>query len=215
MTGLICLQGGHEFDPDCFDIDTDVLAGVGDGPVAILAGAARVGDDYANASRRATRYYEGLGRHVVTIDDPRVDRDAAVAGMTDDIALVVLPGGSPSNLLECLEGPVGDRLLELLDAGTGISGASAGAMVLCERVVRPAARGGADVVCGLGVVEGLALPHWSRRETRNWPLPDDVVRWGLPECGGVIFAERGADPRASGFGEPSRFADGEWVAIRR
>lgn len=215
MSGVICLQGGHEFEPDCVDIDTDVLGRVDDGPVAVLAGAARIGDDYAKASQRATRYYEGLGRDVITITDPRVDRRAALEQLDGDIALVVLPGGSPTNLLEALDGEVGELIIGLVEQGTGISGASAGAMVLCETVVRPAASGGPDVVEGLGLVEGLALPHWTRRETRNWPVPDGVVRWGLPECGGVIFPERGADPIASGFGEPSRHADGEWTAISR
>lgn len=214
MTGLICLQGGREFTPACREIDRGVLDRTDDGPVAVLAGAARVGDDYDGASDRARRYYEGLDADVVIVPDPRHDVDAAVATLHDDLALIVLPGGSPGSLLDVLRGAVRERVIELHEAGTAISGASAGAMVLCTRMVRPGGPGGGDVVDGLGLVDGLALPHWSPGSSRDWPVPDDVSLWGLPECGGVIVEGDGST-FAAGAGEPSRRVDGQWSPVPR
>ncbi|MGB3735177.1 MAG: Type 1 glutamine amidotransferase-like domain-containing protein [Ilumatobacter sp.] len=214
MSGALCLQGGNEFTTDCREMDTEVLERAGDGPVAVIAGAARVGSDYDGASSRARRHYEGLGADVVVVPDPRIDLAAAVAGLTDDVALVVLPGGSPASLREVLSGDVEDRLRELYDNGTAISGASAGAMVLCERMVRPGGSNGGDVVDGLGLASGLALPHWSPGSDRTWPIPDDLDLWGLPECGGVVI-DGGANPVAVGHGEPSCRFRGVWKQLPR
>lgn len=215
MKGLLCLQGGHEFTSDCEEMDRDVLDMIGDGHVAVLAGAARVGDDYDGASGRARRHYESLGATVTILPDPRVDEAAALrAASCDEIGLVVLPGGSPSNLREVLSGSIGERIVEMYRSGCAISGASAGAMVLCEKMVRPDARSGADVVDGLGLVAGMALPHWTRSGPRNWPIPDDIEVWGLPECGGVVIDGEG-EPFAVGFGDPSRRVDGEWITLDR
>lgn len=215
MNGLICLQGGREFTDDCQAMDALVLALAGPGPVAVLAGAARPGSDYAGASDRARRHYEQLGADVRAVPDPREDVDAAIDALADDLALLILPGGSPASLLDVLAGPVAERVVALHHTGLSISGASAGAMVLCARMVRPG--GGVDVVDGLGLVDGLALPHWSPGSDRGWPVPDDVDLWGLPECGGVIIdrdrPEYGV--RAVGQGEPSRRHDGSWQRVPR
>ena len=218
MSGLICLQGGHEFTAGCRKMDTEVLAVAGAGTVAVLAGAARPGSDYAGASSRATRHYATLGAAVVTISDPHDDPEAALGALTDEVSLLILPGGSPTSLRNVLSGAVERRIVELHAAGMAISGASAGAMVLCSRMVRP---GGSDettdVVDGLGLVEGLALPHWSPGSDRGWPVPDEVTLWGLPECGGVIIERDGADWSASavGQGEPAVRRDGTWQPVRR
>lgn len=215
MYGLICLQGGHEFTADCHAMDAGVLALVRQGAVAVLAGAARPGSDYAGASDRARRHYEQLGADVLVVPDPRKDVDAAIDALTDDLALLILPGGSPTSLRDVLSGPVAERVVALSCAGMSISGASAGAMVLCTRMVRPG--GGADVVDGLGLVEGLALPHWSPGSDRGWPVPDGVDLWGLPECGGVIIpSDRSPHGvRAVGQGEPSRRHHGSWERVPR
>lgn len=214
MNGTLCLQGGREFTPDCREMDTGVLDHLGDGRVAVLAGAARVGSDYDGASGRARRHYEGLGADVVIIPDPRTDQAAALAALVDNIAIVVLPGGSPSSLRDVLSGEIESRLHTMFAAGTAVSGASAGAMVLCERMVRPRGSQGADVIDGLGLVPGLALPHWSHGTGRSWPVPDDLDLWGLPECGGVVL-EEGADPVAVGHGDPSRRIEGTWRSLPR
>ena len=152
MTGVICLQGGREFTTECREMDAEVLRLAGSDRVAVLAGAARVGSDYFNASSRARLHYEALGATVVVIPDPRDDVDAALDGLTVDLSLIVLPGGSPTSLREVLSGPVGQRVVEIHQGGVTLSGASAGAMVLCTRMVQPGRQ--AEVVPGLGLVDG-------------------------------------------------------------
>lgn len=211
MTGLICLQGGREFTTECREMDAEVLRVAGPGTVAVLAGAARPGSDYAGASTRARRHYEALGAEVVVVPDPRDGIDVALDALTDDVSLIVLPGGSPQSLREVLSGRVEERVVGMQASRVAISGASAGAMVLCSRMVQPGAR--ADVVDGLGLVDGLALPHWTAGSDRGWPTPEDLDLWGLPECGGVVIGD--GTVRAVGQGEPARRQRGEWRPIPR
>ena len=209
MPGLLCLQGGREFTDGCRAMDAEVLAAAQAVRVAVLAGAARVGSDYEGASARARRYYASLGVDVQTIPDPRSDPGASAAALGDDIDLVVLPGGSPTLLLDVLTGEVRARLVDLYVSGTAISGASAGAMVMCSHVVRPD-RG--DVVDGLGLVDGLALPHWRDGADPRWSVPD-VSLWGLPECGGVIVDNDAV--RGVGAGVASLHHGDGWQPIPR
>jgi hypothetical protein len=211
MVGMICLQGGREFTTDCREMDAEVLRLAGPGRVAVLAGAARPGSDYAGASAQARRHYEALGADVVVIADPREGIEHAVAQLTDDVSLVVLPGGSPQSLRNVLSGPVEQRVVEMHVDGVAFSGASAGAMVLCARMVQPSGR--AEVVDGIGLVDGLALPHWSAGSDRGWPVPDDLDLWGLPECGGVVIVDGAV--RAVGQGEPARRQDRAWRPVPR
>ena len=69
-------------------------------------------------------------------------------------------------------------------------------------------------VDGLGLVGGLALPHWQPGSDRGWSVPDDLDLWGLPECGGAIVDAAGT-VRAVGSGTPSRRRDGDWQPIER
>ena len=218
MSGAICLQGGHEFTVGCREMDAEVLTLAGPGAVAVLAGAARPGSDYAGASSRATRHYAALGADVVTVPDPRDSVGAALEVLTAAVALLILPGGSPASLRDVLSGEVGARVIEMHARGLALSGASAGAMVLCTRMVRPGGRADAPkVVDGLGLVEGLALPHWTSGGDRGWPVPDDVELWGLPECGGVVIDDGGTRRivRAVGQGEPAVRRDGAWQPVGR
>ena len=168
MPGILCLQGGREFTPECIEMDRDVLTVTGAQHVAVLAGAARVGSDYDGASARARRHYAGLDVDVRVVPDPRTDPAATLEALRSRIDLLVLPGGSPASLLDVVSGIVRDHLLEMYEAGTAISGASAGAMVMCSHMARPD-RG--DVVAGLDLVEGLALPHWSAGTAPAGPFP--------------------------------------------
>jgi hypothetical protein len=211
MVGMICLQGGREFTTECREMDTAVVRLAGPGQVAVLAGAARPGSDYAGASARARRHYETLGANVVVVPDPRDGIDAALDALTDDVSLIVLPGGSPQSLRGALSGQVEERLVEMHAGGIAVSGASAGAMVLCTRMVQPGGR--ADIVDGLGLVDGLALPHWSAGSDRGWPVPDDLDLWGLPECGGVVIVD--GTVRAVGQGEPAHRHEGSWQPFPR
>lgn len=213
MPGLLCLQGGREFTDRCVEMDRTVVAAAPGRRVGILAGAARMGSDHDGAVGRASRHYERFDVEMVAVPDPRID---AAAGLTalSDVDLLVLPGGSPSSLLDVLTdldgGSIGRLLIDRWKAGMVISGASAGAMVMCAHLVRPD-RG--DVVAGLGLVEGLALPHWQAGSDRSWPVPDGLPLWGLPECGGVVIEE--SSVRAIGDGAPARRLDGTWTPVDR
>jgi len=211
--GVLCLQGGRELTPPCEEMDRSVLERSA-GHVVVLAGAARPGSDYAGASARTVAHYRTLGAAVSVVPDPRDDSSEALDALTDDVGLIVMPGGSPGGLLDVLSvvdsGSIGRRLVELWRAGTAISGASAGAMVMCARTATPD-RSGSDA-SGLGLIAGLAIPHWSPGSERRWAVSASPL-WGLPECGGVIVARERVT--AVGQGNPSVRFDGEWQRVSR
>ncbi len=214
-SGAICLQGGRELTPACDEMDRAVLERCS-GAVVVLAGAARPGGDYAGASARTVAHYRRLGITVEVVPDPRDDHPAAVAALGDGTGLVVLPGGSPGGLLDVLTTRLGhaptiaERLVALWASGTAISGASAGAMVLCARTATPDRSAG--LTTGLDLVPGVAIPHWSPGAERRWSLPDTLL-WGLPECGGVLID--GGSMIGVGQGVASIRAGGAWTPIDR
>ena len=214
--GAICLQGGRELTPPCDAMDRAVLDRCS-GTVVVLAGAARPGSDYAGASGRTVAHYRRLGADVVVVPDPRDAHAAALAALHDEVGLVVLPGGSPGGLLDVLTDrpsgatpTIGERLVGMWEAGTVISGASAGAMVLCARTATPDRSGG--LAAGLDLVAGVAIPHWSPGSERRWSLPDSLL-WGLPECGGVLIED--GSMIGVGQGTASVRVEGTWRAIDR
>jgi cyanophycinase-like exopeptidase len=183
----VCLQGGAEFSPSCAEMDRAVLALTTSGPVVVLPSAAAQGREYETAGRNAVGYYRGLGAEAVVAPDPREDLLGAVEAVRT-AALVVLPGGSPARLVEAL---VETALGASVAAAPVISGASAGAMVLCSTTVLP------DVaehplVPGMGIVpDSLVIPHFAG--SLRWIEPGrDGPRLvlGLPECSGVIITDR-------------------------
>jgi len=211
--GVLCLQGGRELTAPCTEMDRAVLDRC-DGPVVVLAGAARPGSDYAGASARTVAYYRTLDAEVIPVPDPRDDPSRALDALHDDIGLIVMPGGSPGGLLDVLTeidgGSIGHRLIELWRGGSGISGASAGAMVMCSRTATPSRSG--DDGPGLGLVPGMAIPHWSPGSERRWVLTASPL-WGLPECGGVIIDD--GRVAAVGQGEPSVQIENVWHPVTR
>lgn len=210
--GILCLQGGRELTEPCEEMDRAVLDRC-DGTVVVLAGAARPGSDYSGASARTIAYYRTLGVDVMIVPDPRSDPVRALEVLTDEVGLVVLPGGAPGGLLDVLSavdgGSIGQRLVSLWRSGAGVSGASAGAMVLCARTATPDRSGSAD---GLGLVGGMAIPHWSPGAERRWEAAASPL-WGLPECGGVLI--HAGSMSAAGRGTPSVRIDGTWRPITR
>ncbi len=214
--GALCLQGGRELTAPCDEMDRAVLDRCS-GTVVVLAGAARPGSDYAGASARTVAHYRRLGADVEVVPDPRDGHAAALAALHDEVGLVVLPGGSPGGLLDVLTvrpssaaSTVAERLVAMWEAGTVISGASAGAMVLCSRTATPDRSGG--LAAGLDLVSGVAIPHWSPGSERRWSLPDSLL-WGLPECGGVLIENESMI--GVGQGTASVRVDGTWRAIDR
>ena len=203
MPGLICLQGGGEFSPGCRPMDARVVRRVAGGPepvrTVVCALAAAPGREHDTAVRNAVAHYRRLGADVVGAPDAREDAAGAVRELSA-ARLVVLPGGSPSRLLTALrETPVGALLAELHADGAGLSGASAGAMVLGGWTVLPEQRGehGFAVAPALGLVPGVVVvPHWHGGGSRGGWLraiaaaaPEATVL-GLPEESGVLVEGR-------------------------
>lgn len=203
MTGLVCLQGGGEFRPGCRKMDARVVRRVGEQErpprVVVTALAGAPGREAQTAGRNGVDHYRSLGADAVAAPDARHDPGGALEVLaTAD--LVVLPGGSPARLLEALQTtPVGAWLTEAVGAGTAVSGASAGAMVLCSWTVLPDRPGpqGFAVVPGLGVVDGVVVvPHWSGGGSRGgWlraiaaTVPEGTEVLGLPEESGVLVRD--------------------------
>ena len=192
MTGVVCLQGGAEFGPDCREMDAELLRRAG-GPVVVTALAGAVGREYRTANDNGVRHFRALGAtDVVAAPDVREDPAAALEVLRR-ARLLVLPGGSPSRLLQALQTSGVDRVVtDLLAAGGVVSGSSAGAMVLCGWTVLPD-RPGPAVERGLGVVPGvLVLPHWSGDGRADWlravdaAVPPGVEVLGITEQSGVL-----------------------------
>ena len=194
VTGVVCLQGGAEFGPECREMDADLLARAA-GPVVVTALAGTVGADYRTASANGVRHFRSLGAaDVVAAPDAREDHEAA-REVLRRARLLVLPGGSPSRLLQALRDTGVDEVItDLLADGGVVSGSSAGAMVLGGWTVLPDRRsaGGPVVERGLGVVpDVLVVPHWSGGRS-DWldaverAVPADVTVLGIPEQSGVL-----------------------------
>lgn len=195
--GDVCLQGGAELQPGCEDMDRTMLLRPDGGPRRVLVApfAGRPGREQDTAARNARRWYGGLGAarvDVATEDD--------LAGGLADGGLLVLPGGSPARLLDALA-PHRDALERAVASGLAVSGASAGAMVLCRWTVLPDRMNepGRAVAAGLGLVlVDLVLPHyrggseWLDSARERLPATPDVL--GLPERSGVVVrADGGRD----------------------
>jgi cyanophycinase-like exopeptidase len=196
MKAEICLQGGAEFRPGCEPMDAALLRLPDGAPrrVLVLPFAGRPGRERELAGANAERWYRALGATQVQVvlredDDVR----GALAGLAGT-GLVVLPGGSPAQLLESLQ-PFAGELRDAVERGTAISGASAGAMVLCAWTVLPG--GTPHVVPALGVVPvDLVLPHFSGNASWLGParkvLLEAAVVLGIPERSGALVATDGS-----------------------
>lgn len=195
----VCLQGGGEFSVGCRVMDRAVLDLV-DGPVVVTALAGAPGREYRTANDNGVRHYRSLGATAIAAPDLR-EQPAEALEVLRTARLLVLPGGSPARLLTALQsGPVEQLVRALLASGGVVSGASAGAMVLCAWTVLPERRGptGPVVARGLGVVPGvLVVPHWTGEAHRgDWlraagAVTEDVQVIGLAEQAGVLVSDDG------------------------
>ena len=164
------------------------------GRVVVSALAGSPGSDYRTATANGVRHFRALGAaDVMGAPDAR-DEPVAAIDVLRSARLLVLPGGSPTRLLEALEQTaVGQLVAELLADDAVVMGASAGAMVLCPWTVLPDRRGaqGPVVEPGLGLVPAVVvLPHWRAGSNRaDWERAiqakagDGVQLLGLPEPG--------------------------------
>jgi len=191
---VVCLQGGAEMQPPCADMDRHLLSLAPSRIVVVVPLAGAAGQEYEQAGARGVAHFSSLGATVVVAPDARADEAGAVAAVAAiaTAGLLMLPGGSPSRLRDALLGtPVGAAVMSAHRRGAVVVGASAGAMVLCGRLLLPdRALAAAE---GLGLVaDVLVLPHYDPQhaEWRSAGLRaagDDVSVLGLPECSGVVL----------------------------
>ena len=187
---VICLQGGRENTPACAGLDDQLLEIAGRGAVTIVALADENLHNNSAAAALAERHFRSLGATDVTQITDRADPLAIDA--VRRARLVLMPGGSPRVLLDALRTSGLDQAIVRAAAdGAVISGASAGAMVLCRWMVQPGRP--MEVVPGVGLVEDLVvLPHYSGGHD-DWvaavrgSLGDGVDLIGIPECSGVLL----------------------------
>jgi cyanophycinase-like exopeptidase len=211
VTGVICLQGGNEFTPDCREVDEGWLARVSPGVASIAPLACAAGAEYRTAAHNGAEYLRNLGvTDIIVAPEPDVTLDGAVRAILD-AAIIVIPGGSPSRVRRRVVGTaVGGALRAHLAAGGTVIGASAGAMVLGSLMLLP----GDDmhVHTALGAVpDVLVLPHFAEPrsdivEQVSAKIADDVTILGIPACSGVLYGDDG--PVAYGADACWRFAAG-------
>ena len=123
-----------------------------------------------------------LAVEAAMVVDEATAAEAAQAATLEAADLVYFPGGDPDVIASVLAGSrAWSAALGAYARGACLAGASAGAMVLCERLWT--SRGPMD---GLGVVPGAAvLPHFAPGRARTWRAsvdPDGSLTWvGLEE----------------------------------
>jgi cyanophycinase-like exopeptidase len=190
MAGLVCLQGGGELSAACHDMDAELLARA-PGPVALLALAARPGAEHDRAAANGVSHFRRLGADAFALPDPRRPgaREGDAARALEGVGLVVLPGGSPSRLLEALVSTGLDEALRAhVGAGGAVMGASAGAMVLGSWTVLP--EEGPSLAPGLGLAAGVVVvPHWHGARDDWLAVIGEGLVLGLPEESGVIIED--------------------------
>ncbi len=195
MKRRILLVGGDEFRPACAAMDAGILALAGrpQPRVAIIPTAAAL-EDPGRAADNGIRHFAGLGADAygVNIIRPADARDAALVAQIAGADVIYFTGGSPEHLLSVLAGsPLLDAVREANAAGAVWCGSSAGAMVLGQRMRRPAASGEVDA---LSVVPGvIVLPHHERSDpaavAAQLAAQDDEV--GAPGIAAIGLVARG------------------------
>ena len=160
MPGDIGLVGGEEFRVGCEEMDREIMRASGQDParVVVIPTAAVTGPE--KAANDGVRLFSGLGgdaESLMVLDRHHAD-DAGLAESLAGAGVIYFTGGSPDYLLTTLrDSRLWQAILEAVDQGAVLAGASAGAMVLGALMRRPRLGGWVDA---LGVTPGLAvLPH--------------------------------------------------------
>jgi len=218
----LLLLGGEEWRPGTEPADRWWLARAARPAVTVVTSAA--GDQAERAVTWARRYFAGLGAavdacHILTGADAA---DPARLQELEGAAALYLCGGDPALARSVLVGsPAGARLGARFRAGVPVAGSSAGAMVLADPCLLPAA--GFATRPGLGLLPAtVVVPHWGRA-TEPWRLAVarltarhpclcldertgvgwDGDAWRVLGAGGaVVIGPRGATPVGSGAALP-------------
>lgn len=192
--GPLALVGGGEFLPPAAPLDAWLLARSGTDIVTVIPTAA--GRHAGMAVATARRHFAGLGAQV---DGPliveRSDAEDPAAGEAlAQARFLYLAGGDPRHLQAVLAGtPAWQGVLTALAAGAVLAGSSAGAMVLCDRMLVPGSDAATD---GLGLLaETIILPHHNRSPARPTQAAQvlglNVSLLGLDEGTGLVIDHDG------------------------
>jgi peptidase E len=163
MSGLIAVLGGQEHHPGCEPVDRRLLAESGlSRPTVTVLLAATVPDRIRLKVLEATNYWPALGARVRIVAPGRVHDTEHTLRALEETDLVMLTGGRPWLMRAHLTAPIAQRLRALSRDGVPLSGSSAGAMALCtwRMWLQPGVM--PRVERGLGLVPGLAAPHYGR-----------------------------------------------------
>ncbi|MBJ7612230.1 MAG: Type 1 glutamine amidotransferase-like domain-containing protein [Candidatus Dormibacteraeota bacterium] len=168
MPGLLVLNGGDEFKPGNDPQDRELVACARPGPALVVpTAAARQKPEMAVETAR--RWFANLGVEVEALPvytrrdaaSPELVARAAAAGF------LYLTGGDPGLVARVLaRSRVWEAMLGAWEAGAGLAGSSAGAMVLGEHTLVMARwphHHERRAAAGLGLVPGVAVvPHFER-----------------------------------------------------
>lgn len=195
--GLIALVGGNEFLPLARELDDFLVQRSGVKEVAVVPTAAALQNPERSIAT-ARRHFKHLGAKVtqVMVLDQKDALDERYAEQIREAAFIYLTGGNPRRTAKIFaDSPFWQAVVEANARGSVLAGSSAGAMILCERMLVPKWKRDEE---GLGLLPGmLVLPHhdaWIRRVHKvtqsNAVQGIDVV--GIDECTGLILENQKA-----------------------
>ena len=161
MNGAVALVGGAEFMPPATALDAWLLQRCGSNLVTVIPTAARQRPDMA--VRTARRHFRGLrGEVAAAMVLTRGDaEDPAIAARLASARFLYITGGDPRYLASVLHASAAwGAILDAVSSGAVLAGSSAGAMVLCARMLVPGSR---QTEPGLGLLQDLVvLAHHNR-----------------------------------------------------
>lgn len=213
MRGPIALVGGNEWREPAASLDSFLLERSGTNLVTILPTAtAKSRPDLAVET--AARYFSAMGAEVegVMVLSREDAENESAAKEIESARFMYLAGGDPGYLAETLrDTAVWRSIVAANDQGALLAGSSAGAMIMCEAIMRPA---GSHMEQGLGMLPGLVvIPHHDRnlaRLAKIFPVIGSRLKClGIDECTGLVLD--GDHCRILGAGSVSMYEAGELI----
>lgn len=167
MSGPVALVGGNEWREPARPLDEWLLAHSSTRGVTVLPTAAAAEGDPRAAVETARGYFASIGAEVdeVMITKREEALDKKNARRLARAPFIYIAGGDPIYLADALrDTPAWDAIREASDGGAVLAGSSAGAMVMCDRMIRPTT---GEIVDALGIFKDVVvLPHHDRWRDR-------------------------------------------------